>query len=361
MTIVTLMEKILTVKGIVYQNEFAWEVLSKAVSELNPSKIFIFTDENTQKHCLPFFEKKFRHKNFNSITIPSGEVHKTIESCLRVWTELSQKGADRKSLLINLGGGVVTDLGGFVASTYQRGISFINIPTSLLGMVDASVGGKNGVDLGNIKNQIGVIKLPEMVVLDTEFLKTLPEKHMVSGLAEMFKHGLIHSREYWDRVKLADFSKKMEFEKLIWDSVELKKEIVAADPYEKDLRKTLNFGHTLGHAIESHFLEDADKPLLLHGEAIAIGIILATHISSEIYNFPTETLQEITEVILNRFPKQTFSNSDVEAIINLLVFDKKNSNGKVLFVLLQAIGRHQSNCVVDNQLIYNAFKFYKNF
>src|SRR5690606_5621021 len=123
----------------------------------------------------------------------------------------------------------------------------------------------------------------------------------------------------------------------------------------------LNFGHTLGHAIESHFLEDADKPLLLHGEAIAIGIILATHISSEIYNFPTETLQEITEVILNRFPKQTFSNSDVEAIINLLVFDKKNSNGKVLFVLLQAIGHHKSNCVVDNQLIYNAFNFYKNF
>lgn len=356
------MEKIPNEKGLVYNNEIAWEVLSKYFLNLKPSKVFIIVDGNTKNHCLPYFLKKQGFEvNPEVITISEGEEFKNIATCLNVWETLSEKGADRNSLIINLGGGVVTDLGGFVASTFMRGISFINIPTSLLAMVDASVGGKNGVDLGHKKNQIGIINLPEMVILDTEFLKTLPYEQLVSGLAEMLKHGLINSKEYWNRIKNIDFSKKMEFEELIWDSVEIKKEIVKKDPFEKDLRKTLNYGHTLGHAIESYFLENADKKSLLHGEAIAVGIILATYISNDTFNFPKETLQNVTTSIFKYFPKQSFTQNDIAEIINLLVFDKKNRNGKVLFVLLEDIGSPKYNCEVSNTLIYSAFDYYKNF
>ncbi len=355
------MEKTSQSKGFVYRNDIAWEVFSKKIREEAPSKIFILTDENTNYHCLPYFLKKQKIENPETILIPAGEIHKNIATCTRVWKALSEKGADKNSLLINLGGGVITDLGGFVASTFMRGIAFVNIPTSLLAMVDASVGGKNGVDLDSIKNQIGVINLPEMVLLDVAFLRTLPNEHLVSGLAEMLKHAIIHSNEYWNRVKNVDFSRKDEFEKLIWDSVEIKKEIVAKDPFEKDLRKTLNYGHTLGHAIESYFLENESKKTLLHGEAVAIGLILATHISMESIGFPMEKLNNITQTILNFFPKQVFSKNDIEAIINLMVFDKKNRNGKVLFVLLEDIGACKTTCIVDNGLIFNAFQFYKNF
>jgi 3-dehydroquinate synthase len=177
----------------------------------------------------------------------------------------------------------------------------------------------------------------------------------------MLKHGLIHSHKYWERIKNVDFSNKVEFEKLIWDSVEIKKEIVAKDPFENNLRKTLNYGHTLGHAIESYFLENGDKPTLLHGEAVGIGMILATHISAEIVGFPQRTLNDVTETVLNHFPKQTFSKNDIDTVIKLLVFDKKNRNGKVLFVLLEDIGRYETDCEVDNSFIYKAFEYYKNF
>ncbi|WP_310991859.1 3-dehydroquinate synthase [Aequorivita marina] len=349
-------------KGAVYKNERAWKAISKIMIQPEISSVFILTDTNTALHCLPVFLQKQNFKNPPHILkIETGEEHKTIHTCLKVWKILSEKGADRKSLIINLGGGVVTDLGGFVASTYQRGVTFINIPTSLLAMVDASVGGKNGVDLGYIKNQIGVINPPEMVVLDTEFLKTLPPEHITSGLAEMLKHGIIHSKAYWERVKNADYTKTNEFESLIWDSIEIKREIVTKDPFENNLRKTLNFGHTLGHAIESYFLEASNKTKLLHGEAVAVGMILATYISNKMLNFPSETLTDITNNILKHFPKQSFTENDIEAIIKLLVFDKKNRNGQVLFVLLEDIGNYKTNCIVNNELIHKAFQFYKNF
>ncbi len=349
-------------KGQVLSSSTGREALAIYVKEKKPSKIFIITDKNTNKLCLSIFLEK---NNFEcspeTITIPVGEMYKNIGTCLNVWKTLSEKGADQKSLIINLGGGVVTDLGGFVASTFKRGIPFINIPTSLLAMVDASVGGKNGVDLGHIKNQIGVINLPELVLLDTDFLKTLPQEHLVSGLAEMLKHGLIHSHTYWERIKKVDFTNKGEFEKLIWDSVAIKKEIVAKDPFENNLRKTLNYGHTLGHAIESYFLENEDKTTLLHGEAVAIGIILATHISAESLGFPQNTLNDVTKTIMSHFPKQNFSKNDIDTVIKLLVFDKKNRNGKVLFVLLKDIGQYKTDCEVDNSFIYKAFEYYKNF
>jgi len=349
-------------KGGVYKNEMGWEQLSRIISLSKPSKIFILVDENTAVHSLPYFFTKSKLTiSSEIITIPAGEEFKNIASCVKVWEFLSEKGADRNCLMLNLGGGMITDLGGFVASTFMRGIIFVNIPTTLLAMVDASVGGKNGVDLGHKKNQIGVINLPEIVILDVEFLKTLPREQLISGLAEMLKHGLIYSNEYWQRIKNVDIANKADFEILIWDSVEIKKEIVAKDPLEKNLRKTLNFGHTLGHAIESHFLKDSSKANLLHGEAVAVGLILAAYISKNIVNFPSETLNDVTKSIFKYFPKQSFTQNDIAEIINLLAFDKKNRNGKVLFVLLEDIGRHKCNCEVNNELIYKAFEFYKKF
>ncbi|WP_026452037.1 3-dehydroquinate synthase [Aequorivita capsosiphonis] len=356
------MKKEIQLKGFVYKDNNAWEALKEFLNDSDISSVYILCDENTLTHCLPILIQKHNFKNTpHIITIAAGETHKTIDTCLKVWKNLAEKRADRNSLIINLGGGVVTDLGGFVASTFKRGVHFINIPTSLLAMVDASVGGKNGVDLGHVKNQIGVINPPEMVILDTGFLNTLPIEHITSGLAEMLKHGIIYNKEYWERIKKADFTKKEAFEDLIWDSIEIKKEIVSKDPLEKNLRKTLNYGHTLGHAIESYFLENSDKKELLHGEAVAVGIILATYISKEMCHFPIETLNEISESILKHFSKQIFSENDIEAIINLLVFDKKNRNGQVLFVLMEDIGVPKIDCVIDNELIYSAFNYYKNF
>lgn len=355
------MRKIIKERGSVYCGKAGWEILNEKVNEFRTSKIFIFTDENTQKFCLPYLLKKTDFEADPEIlVIPHGEIHKNIQTCSLLWGQLSEKGADRKSLIINLGGGVITDLGGFVASTFMRGIEFMNIPTSLLGMVDASVGGKNGVDLGVLKNQIGVINNPLFVLVDIEFLKTLPKPHFTSGTAEMLKHGLIYSENYWEEVKNFDNNNQKEAEVLIWKSIEIKSEIVTKDPFETGGRKTLNYGHTLGHAIESHFLESKGKQLL-HGEAIAVGMILSTFISNEILGFLLEKLENVTKVILQKFTKQSFTENDIEAIIKLLDFDKKNRNGKVLFVLLNDFGSYKTDCEVSNPLIYKAFEYYKNF
>jgi len=356
------MKNILKNSGSVYFNEGAWEALNSILQGLSPSKVFILTDTNTKIYCFPYFLKKLSFTlETEVLTIPAGEVYKTIDTCSILWNELSEKGADRKSLLINLGGGVVTDLGGFVASTFKRGIEFINIPTSLLAMVDASVGGKNGVDLGILKNQIGIIRNPNCVIIDTEFLKSLPKVQINSGYAEMLKHGLIHSEAYWNKAKSFNSAHTLESQELIWESVEIKNSIITKDPNENNLRKTLNYGHTLGHAIESYFLDQSNKPSLLHGEAIAIGMILATYISVELLSFPISKLNEVTKTILLNFPKSSFNTNDIDTIINLLIYDKKNSNGKVFFVLLYDFGKHKADCEVPNNLICKAFEYYKNF
>lgn len=345
----------------IHFNSGSWEALNTYLSASGFSKVFVLTDENTHTHCLPIFQRNCTLKNFEVLSMKAGESHKTIDSCVTLWQQLSEKGADRKSLLINLGGGVVTDLGGFVAATFKRGIHCIHIPTSLLAMVDASVGGKNGVDLGSLKNQIGVIKQPDLVLVTTEFLKTLPEDHFISGLAEMLKHGLIHSEAYWQKVSNYDKHTGDELDTLILESILIKHSVVSADPNEENLRKTLNYGHTLGHAIESYCLDHSERRALLHGEAIAIGMILATFISSVLLSFPKKKLEEISRVIFNYFPKQEFNRSDIENVIKLLIYDKKNTNGKVHFVLLEAIGSHKINCEVPNSLIYSAFEYYENF
>ncbi len=356
------MKNILKDRGSIYGNKDAWAKLKNKIQELAPSKTFILTDINTEENCLPYLIKKIDLNDSPIIlSIKDGEAHKTIDTCLSVWSELSENGADRKSLLINLGGGVVTDLGGFIASTFRRGIEFINVPTSLLSMVDASVGGKNGVDLDSLKNQIGIIRNPLCVLIDTKFLKTIPAEQITSGYAEMLKHGIIHSEEYWKELKEFDISNTTKTEELIWESVLIKNQVVSEDPNETGIRKTLNYGHTLGHAIESYCLEETSKTTLLHGEAIAIGMILATYISSILLEFPAPKLEDITAAILSRFPKIAFNEKDREEIIKLLVYDKKNSDGKVYFVLLHDFGKHKINCEVPNSLIHKAFSFYRNY
>ncbi|GAA4969567.1 3-dehydroquinate synthase [Algibacter aquimarinus] len=328
---------------------------------MNFSKIFILVDENTHAHCLPYFLEKLNTSIvIEIIEIESGEINKTIDTCVGVWNTLSDLDADRKSLLINIGGGVITDLGGFVACTFKRGIKYINIPTSLLSMVDASVGGKTGVDLGHLKNQIGVISNPDLVLIDTNFLDTLPRNQMRSGLAEMLKHGLITGEEYWS--KFTDLSKLTldDLDDLIYESVMIKKNVVEQDPNENGLRKTLNFGHTLGHAIESYFLSNPEKTTLLHGEAIVVGMILACYISTKLLGFPEEKTQLIKNIFVDYYGKTTISQNEYATIIDLLKYDKKNNHGNINFVLLQDIGVTKIDCIVDEDVIIDAFKYYDN-
>ena len=300
----------------VHFQDKGYNSLSNLIAENNYSTLFILVDENTFKSCYPKFIPNLQtDKRIEVIEIESGEEHKTIETCVGVWNVLSELGADRKSLIINLGGGVVTDLGGFVASTFKRGINYINVPTSLLAMVDASVGGKTGVDLGHLKNQIGVVNSGEMVLIDTSFLETLPKNQMRSGLAEMLKHGLIYSRDYWNKFITTE---TLDYDELIYESVIIKNSIVTKDPLEENLRKTLNYGHTLGHAIESYFLSQPEKEALLHGEAIAIGMILANYISTELSGFSKVENDNIKTTIKAIFGEVTVLPSDYDAIIELL-------------------------------------------
>lgn len=337
----------------------AYQSLNAHIQRCNYSKIFVLTDTNTNHHCtprlLPLLETDC---TLEIIEMEAGEPYKNLDTCSQVWQAMADLSADRKSLLINLGGGVVTDLGGFVASTYQRGIDFINIPTSLLAMVDASVGGKTGVDLGALKNQIGVINNPLQVLIDIEYLSTLPSEELRSGMAEMFKHGLIRSEPYWNQMQELNALDITDLQQLIYDSVVIKNEVVTQDPKEKGLRKTLNYGHTLGHAIESYCLEQSHRSRLLHGQAIAIGMILSSYISSELLNFPIEKVQKIKKVLLSYFKKQKFSKQEITDIMSLMKFDKKNSHGNINFVLLEDIAQPKIDCQVSEELIYKAFDFY---
>ena len=343
----------------VYFDSKGYETLAEMLKPSHYSKIFILVDENTSQYCLPHLLNNLATEiEIEIIELEVGEIHKNIATCTEVWGALSDLGGDRKSILINLGGGVISDLGGFVACTFKRGIDFINIPTTLLSMVDASIGGKNGVDLGNLKNQIGIIREPKAVIVDTQFLSTLPQNEMRSGLAEMLKHGLIFDKKYWDKFKDLKSLNTDNLNELIHQSIEIKNEIVCEDLTENGIRKSLNFGHTLGHAIESYFLENDNKTSLLHGEAIAVGMILESFISREKELLTNEEYQEIKYIINDIFERIEFSQIDIEKIIELLIFDKKNEFGKVQFALLDGIGKIKINQESDNKLIYRAFEDY---
>jgi len=356
------MKSILSNTYTVHFNETCYEQLNAYLKARLFSIIFVIVDTNTHDSCLQKFLSQMETKvPIEIIEIEAGEQHKTIDTCVGVWNALSDLGADRKSLVINLGGGVVTDLGGFVACTFKRGLKYINVPTSLLAMVDASVGGKTGVDLGNLKNQIGIINSGEMVLVDTSFLETLSQDHLRSGMAEMLKHGLISSRDYWNRVSNLSENNLESLDQLIYESVLIKHDIVELDPYESGIRKYLNFGHTLGHAIESYFLSHPNKEDLLHGEAIAIGMILESYISSELVGFPKTDVEQITKVIHSIYKSVSIDMADYGPIIELLKYDKKNEHGNINFVLLEAIGKPKRDCLVENALIVKAFKFYGDF
>lgn len=339
----------------------AYSKLNEYTLTYKPSTVFVLVDENTNTHCLPILLQELSTSiTIEIIEIESGEENKNLETCSGVWNALTELGADRKSLMINLGGGVITDLGGFVASTFKRGITFINIPTTLLSMVDASVGGKTGVDLGVLKNQIGLFSNPEMVLIDFRYLETLPKRELRSGLAEIIKYGLTYDIKVWNTIKTHKDFNLNDLNTLIYRSIQIKNEITIKDPKEAGLRKVLNFGHTLGHAIESYFLECKDKENLTHGEAIAIGMITETYISKVLLNFPSKELENIKKILLSIYNKVSINPSDYDAIIELLIHDKKNINGQVNFVLLTNFEKFKLDCTVKKELIVKALDYYNS-
>ena len=353
------MKTIEAYKQHIFFSEQNTDFFTDLIQQKSYSLIFIIVDSNTENHCLPHFLAKYNlPENTEVISIEAGEEHKHINTCLGVWEALSELGADRNSLLINLGGGVITDLGGFVAASFKRGIDFINVPTSLLSMVDASVGGKTGVDLGALKNQVGVIINPQGVVIDTDFLATLPSNEYRSGYAEMLKHGLIQDEHYWKI--LADYTSITtdDIATHIHHSVSIKNKVVQEDPRENGLRKILNFGHTLGHAIESYCLTEENKTTLLHGEAIAIGMIMEAYLSVELLGLSKDDCDEIKSVFNAIYPKVSFTEKEIEAILQLLIYDKKNSHGKIKFCLLKNIGTPQWDVEVPDALFNSAFRYY---
>lgn len=350
-------KKIDTKDYTIYFGEAGYKYLVAYIKEKKYSKIFILSDTHTHECCVYAFLQRLPFE-VEVIEVEAGEEHKNLETCLSLWQTLSDLEGDRKSLLINIGGGVVTDMGGFVASTFMRGIDFINIPTSLLAMVDASIGGKTGVDLGVLKNQIGVINNPQLLLIDVNYLNTLPKEEFRSGLAEMFKHGLIQSAAYWEKMKQLSDLTTDDLEEIIYESVLIKHRVVEQDPREQGLRKILNFGHTLGHAIESYCLAHRPKRLL-HGEAVAIGMVLAAFLSHKLLHFPWEKVEEIKAILLDYFPKEEFSTQEIATIQDLLKYDKKNAYGRIYFVLLEEIGKPKWNIEVEESLIQQAFAYYQ--
>lgn len=336
-----------------------YAALSQLINNKNYSKIVLFVDENTAKHCLNYVLQWLAvDVPFEIIEIEQGEENKTIETCTAVWETLVEMNVDRKALLVNVGGGMVCDLGGFVAATYKRGIDFVNIPTSLLAMVDASVGTKTGVNLGGLKNMVGSFSQPQMVLIDTAFLETLPGNQMRSGLAEMFKHGLIADASYWNQLKNLGELTTEDLLLLIYHSVSIKNEIVLQDPFEENVRKLLNFGHTLGHVIETYSHSGKGIQPLLHGEAIAIGMILEAYISCKKNLLTKNSYLEIKETLNLMFESVVFTKNDIEICTHLLIHDKKNVNGVVQFTLLSDIGKGVINEVVDSELVNEAFNDY---
>lgn len=318
------------------------ETLSQYLSDKNYSKVMILVDQNTKKHCYESVKPLLpAHK---VIQIKAGEENKNLETCSYIWEQMTENELDRHSLLVNLGGGVIGDMGGFCAATYKRGIDFIQIPTTLLSQVDASVGGKLGIDFQGFKNHLGVFTLPNAVLIDKEFLKSLPERELRSGFAEIIKHCLIQDAVKWREIRILDLDQQ-NLGDLIQHSVEIKKKVVAADPTEKGLRKILNFGHTLGHAIETFFL-DKGKKRLLHGEAIAAGMISEAYIGFQKGMLSEDEMAQIEEFIYAVYGSVNIDPNDFEAIIKLTLQDKKNKGKLVRASILKGIG----DCAYDISL-----------
>jgi 3-dehydroquinate synthase len=334
-----------------------WDAVNDYISKGNYSSIIIIVDENTSEHCLPSLMGTINQK-FDIIEIESGEINKDLDTCKGIWETMIDFGADRHSLCINLGGGVIGDMGGFAACTFMRGMDFIQMPTTLLSQVDASVGGKLGVDFSTYKNLIGVIKNPGSVFIFTEFLNTLPIEQIKSGFAEVIKHGLIIDAEAYYRDIASHNFLNLDWEQLVYDSVMIKKSVTDKDPEERGLRKILNFGHTLGHAIESHNLDTLTH--LLHGEAIAIGMVMEAHLSFQKGNITEQEVNQIKTAIIEIFGHQTDRIPDIEKLNSLMSKDKKNKGGVIMFSLLEQVGVGNYNQEVTLENIEKAVQFYSS-
>jgi 3-dehydroquinate synthase len=322
---------------------------SSVLAPFASRKIAILVDENTHDHCLEFLITGFDAlAEAEVIMLPAGEENKVIEVCFQVWETLTEAGFGRHDLLINLGGGMVTDLGGFVASVYKRGLAFINVPTSLLGMIDAAVGGKTGIDFAGYKNQLGTFAAAQATYIDTGFLHTLPRQEWINGFAELLKHALISDVQLWqDLSKIQDVQKELQLE-TIQQGVQIKAQIVAQDPTELGLRKILNFGHTIGHALESYYL-NTETPLS-HGHAVALGLLLESKISVELAALTKGEFLSIEARIKNTYALQV--PNDAEGLWALMQQDKKNDNGEVRICLLPKIG----SCLFDQKLAFEDFQ-----
>ena len=334
------------------------QTLTQAIGECEHDRIFLLADETTQKACVPLIADFDCLKGAQTIVIGATDTHKTIESLAHVWEELGKGGATRHTLLINIGGGMVTDLGGFAASTFKRGINYINIPTTLLSMVDASVGGKTGINFRGLKNEIGVFNNTASVILDTRFLRTLDQENILSGYAEMLKHGLISNEQMWAEllnfeVEAPDFGL---LQRMVEESVAVKQRIVTEDPTEQGIRKALNLGHTAGHAFESFALR---KHPILHGYAVAYGLICELYLSAVKTGFPSDKMHQTVSFIKAHYGKMTITCDDYPTLLELMTHDKKNTAGIINFTLLGGIGDIRINQTATQEEIYEALDFYR--
>ena len=363
--------------------------LATAVAESEHDRVFVLTDDTTHECCLPKVAALLAQYDAVPITIPHGDQHKTLGALGDVWTALQQGGATRHSLLINLGGGMVTDLGGFAAATFKRGINFINIPTTLLAMVDAAVGGKTGVNFGGLKNEIGAFADARFVIINTCFLDTLDAENLCSGYAEMLKHALISDERMWAEHVNFDLSQPdlAELQRMVAESIAVKERIVTEDPHEHGIRKALNFGHTIGHALEEFSLQQAggavvstapknqltsggavvstapnnqltsgNRPLL-HGYAVAFGLIGELYMSARKAGFPTERLHQTARFIRENYAQTEFTCNDYPTLLNLMRHDKKNTSGVINFTLLHNIGDIRINQTATDEEIHEALDF----
>lgn len=331
--------------------------LVNAIAECEHDKIFILTDQTTHDMCLPKLQNFLCLKGAQSIVIKAGDTNKTLDSLAEVWTALSQGGATRHSLMINLGGGMVTDLGGFAASTFKRGIDFINIPTTLLAMVDASVGGKTGINFGGLKNEIGVFSDSKFVIINTQILDTLDHDNICSGYAEMLKHGLISDNKHW--AELVGFNLAQpdlaQLQRMVAESIKVKERIVTEDPHEHGIRKALNLGHTVGHALESFAMKHG-RPVL-HGYAVAYGMVCELYLSARKTDFPTDKMHQTVRFILDHYGRLPYTCDDYPELLELMRHDKKNTSGIINFTLLGGIGDIRINQTATKEEIEEALDF----
>ena len=334
------------------------EALATAIAECEHDRTFILVDETTKRCCLPIVSGLDCVRGAQIIVIGATDSHKTLESLSYVWEALGEGGATRHSLLINIGGGMVTDLGGFAASTFKRGINYINIPTTLLSMVDASVGGKTGINFRGLKNEIGVFSNASTVILDTTFLKTLDAENICSGYAEMLKHGLISNEKMWAELINFDLAQPdlQQLQTMVADSVAVKQHIVTEDPLEQGIRKALNLGHTVGHAFESFALKHSP---ILHGYAVAYGLISELYLSTVKTGFPSDKMHQTVSFIKEHYGKMAITCDDYPTLLELMTHDKKNVAGTINFTLLGGIGDIRINQTATKEDIYEALDFYR--